>query len=69
MKCMDCSYAELSKYKGGINRWYCENRAVKNEINAGRELICKCKRHSEELTIKTSPKWCPFKRGGAVDAK
>lgn len=64
MKCKDCSYKEFAKVNGGANRWYCTHEAarfVKSECEPT-PMICRTKRHSEELTIKTAPKWCPINK-------
>lgn len=61
MKCKDCEYKSFLERKCGPNRYYCDHPEAQFGIirNA---LICKTERHSEELTIKTSPKWCPLRR-------
>ncbi len=66
MKCAECSYAELSKHNNGPSRYYCIHTQIKTETNAGREMICRCERNSEELTIKTAPRWSPLKRGSIL---
>ena len=64
MKCKDCGYKRLYVVKGGINRFYCEHpdaRFARSECEST-PMICRTKRHSKELTIKTAPKWCPFRK-------
>lgn len=63
MKCINCRYKSFEEYKDGLNRYFCNNpEAIKN---TGSKLICKTERHSTELKIKTSPRWCPLKKEGA----
>lgn len=64
MKCKDCEYKSFLERKCGPNRYYCkhpEARFARSECEPT-PLICKTERHSEELTIKTSPRWCPLRR-------
>jgi len=65
MKCKDCEYQSFSRgypehvKSSGLSSYYCKHPDHPS-IN-GATLICKTKRGCEELTIKTSPKWCPLK--------
>ena len=63
-KCCECEFAELSELKGGTNRYYCkhpEARFARGETEPT-PMICITERHSKELTIKTSPRWCPRRK-------
>ena len=69
MKCKDCSYKKLEKGNGSPNRYYCEHpiayeRAV--GIGSPAREVCRTKRGCTEVTIKTSPKWCPLKNTAEV---
>nr|WP_278678750.1 hypothetical protein [Clostridium paraputrificum] len=59
IKCSDCNYKKLEIYSGGINRYFCTN--IEATKGVGSRVICKTERHSTEITIKTSPRWCPLK--------
>lgn len=64
MKCKDCTYKLFSENKSGPSRYYCKHpkaRFVRSECEPT-PMICRTKRHSDEITIKTSPKWCPLKQ-------
>lgn len=64
IRCEECNYKAFREDKAGVNRWYCKNPAAefaRSECEPT-PMICRTKRHSKELTIKTSPKWCPFRR-------
>lgn len=63
MKCKDCDYKKYWEHKGGPGRYYCEHpdaRFAKSECEPT-PMICRTKRHSDEITIKTAPKWCPLR--------
>lgn len=65
MKCRECEFASFVKVNGGPNRYYCKNpdaRFVRSECEPT-PLICRTERNSEEVTIKTSPRWCPLRKG------
>ena len=59
MKCVDCDLKKLQERKCGGNRYYCGHPDAPRQN--GPALICKTERHSTELTIKTSPRWCPLR--------
>lgn len=61
MKCANCNHCKFGEDKGGVNRYYCEHHAAAASVNASARLIARTKRHERELTIKTSPRWCPLK--------
>ena len=64
MKCKDCDHKKFWSNKGGPGRYYCEHpdaRFARSECEPT-PMICRTERHSDELTIKTSPKWCPFRK-------
>lgn len=58
MKCKDCDLKVFEKGNGQPNRYYCQH--PKAIADVGSRMICRTERHSEELTIKTAPKWCPI---------
>lgn len=59
MKCKDCKYLQFESAKDGCNRYRCDNpEATKS---TGYKKVCRCDRHSNELKIKNSPRWCPLK--------
>ena len=62
MKCVDCELKEFQECNGRSNRYYCIHQDAPRQN--GPALICKTERHSTELTIKTSPRWCPLRKGG-----
>ena len=69
MKCKDCGHKIYVPGKGNPNRYYChhpEARFARSECEPT-PMICRTERHSDELTIKTSPKWCPFRRKESED--
>lgn len=59
MKCRECNYKVFEKGNGDPNRYYCTH--PKAIAGVGSRMICRTDRGSEELKIKTSPKWCPIK--------
>ncbi len=61
MKCSECKYLLFEKGNGNPNRYYCKNSVISEKRLCGAVMICRCDRGSEELKIKTSPKWCPLK--------
>lgn len=60
-KCSKCSFKILEEYSGSPSRYYCTH--PKAVAGRGSKMICRCSRGSNELTIKTSPKWCPTREG------
>ena len=63
-KCSECEYAKFVDYNGNPNRYYCHNedaRFARSECEPY-PLICRTDRHSTEMKIKTSPRWCPFRK-------
>lgn len=59
MDCKDCEFKHFQKHNGNPNRYYCLHpKAVEG---VGSRLICRTERHSEAITIKTSPRWCPLR--------
>ena len=64
MRCVDCYQKKFEDYNGRPNRYYCEHPDAPRKY--GPALICKTERHSTELTIKTSPRWCPLRKGGRL---
>ncbi len=66
VKCKECDHKKFVSDKAGCNRWYCENpeaRFARSECEPT-PMICRTKRHSKEVTVKTSPKWCPLRKKG-----
>jgi len=59
IKCSECKYKVLEKGNGSPSRYYCMHPEAINGIGA--RMISRCDRHSDELKLKTSPKWCPSK--------
>lgn len=63
-KCSECEFAEFEGRKCGPNRYYCkhpEARFARGETEPT-PMICRTERHSKELIIKTSPRWCPGRK-------
>lgn len=63
MNCINCHHKEFTPGNGNPGRYYCKNpkaRFARSECEPV-PMICRTKRHSAELTIKTSPKWCPYR--------
>ena len=59
-KCSKCEDAKFQDMNGRPNRWYCEHPEVRKYVSCpANTLICKTERHTKEITIKTSPRWCP----------
>jgi len=76
MKCKDCELKSFSRgypehvKSSGISRYYCEHPiAYKRAESVGSHAreICRTKRGCKELTIKTSPKWCPLRGESQYD--
>jgi len=65
MKCSECRHKSFLEINGGPNRYYCRHPKV--VAGHGPRMICRTDRHSTELKIKTSPKWCPEKIGSDID--
>lgn len=61
MNCKTCEYCHYDKNSNGVNRYYCKHNKNPNivEHKAASTLICKTKSHSDEMTRKRIPKWCP----------
>ncbi len=59
-KCSKCENAKFQDMNGRPNCWYCEHPEVRKYVSCpANTLICKTERHTKEITIKTSPRWCP----------
>ena len=61
MKCSECNHCQFGEDKGGVNRYYCKHTTAAASVNASARLIARTKRHEKELTIKSSPRWCPLR--------
>ena len=61
LNCRICDHCSFMEGNGNPNRYYCD--LAKTECSPFR-MICRTERHSEEFTIKRTPKWCPLKEGG-----
>lgn len=62
-KCSECEYAKFVDYNGNPNRYYCSNEEARFAQGCRPEpMICRTDRHSTEMKIKTSPRWCPFRK-------
>lgn len=59
IKCIDCECCHFQRCNGSPSRYYCLHPAVVAGI--GSVMICRCQRGSDEITIKSSPTWCPKK--------
>ena len=70
IKCKDCGYKTYLERNGNPNRYHCEHpeaRYARSECEPT-PMICRTKRYSKELTIATSPKWCPRRKEKRVDS-
>lgn len=68
VRCSECEHKELLERNGGANRYYCVHpkaQFVRSECEPT-PMICRTVRHSTEMTVKTSPAWCPLKQQGCV---
>lgn len=59
MNCKDCGYKIFEKGNGSPNRYYCKHPEA---TKMGSRMICRTERDKTELTIKTSPRWCPLRQ-------
>ena len=67
-KCRECENTEFQDMNGRPNRWYCKHPEVRAHVSCPADtLICKTERYSTEITIKTSPKWCPRRKKQMID--
>jgi hypothetical protein len=64
MKCSECKHCKFAPSKDGANRYYCNHKKAGESVNASARLLARTKRHSDELTIKKAPRWCPINNGG-----
>ena len=72
MNCADCKYAEIGYRSSALGRApvYCQHQNQEyiieychnNRVGKMPGFICYTKRGTNELTIKTSPRWCPLKK-------
>lgn len=60
MKCSECDHKHFETGNGSPNRYYCNNPVA--TAGVGARLICRTERHKTDITIKTSPSWCPLKK-------
>lgn len=70
-KCSECEFAKFTPGNGSPGRYYCENpdaRFVRSECEPV-PMICRTGRHDSNFTIKTSPKWCPFRKSPEKKSK
>lgn len=58
--CKDCDFRRFENYNGSPNRYHCVHPEAVRGV--GYRLICRTDRHSSEIKMKTSPKWCPLKQ-------
>ena len=58
-KCIECDFVSFYQGNGNPSRYYCNHE--KHGALAASRMICRTERHSTEITIKTSPRWCPRK--------
>lgn len=61
LKCKRCKYCVGGSAGSSRGRYYCEHPIAAASACAAAKLICYVPRHSEEFTIKKTPKWCPMK--------
>lgn len=59
IKCTECESVYFQSRNGSPSRYYCLHPSV--VAGVGSVAICRCKRGSDEITIKSSPVWCPKK--------
>lgn len=59
IKCIECECCHFQGRKGSPSRYYCLHPVVVEGV--GSVMICRCERGSNEITIKSSPAWCPKK--------
>ncbi len=63
IKCSECKDAHFKDMNGCPGRWYCEYPNVREYVSCPADtLICKTERHKKNMTIKTSPRWCPRRK-------
>lgn len=62
MRCQDCEYLKYIPKNNGCNRYYCINEIACKKHLCAAVMVSRCNRHSDELKIKTSPKWCPLRK-------
>ncbi len=60
IKCVECSHCKLENYNGSASRYYCTNPITVQDV--GNIMIFRCVRGSTQITIKSSPVWCPKKK-------
>lgn len=58
-KCAGCKHCQFAPGNGNPNRYYCTHPAT--TAGMGARMVCRTERHSTEITIKTSPRWCPLR--------
>lgn len=56
MKCKDCEHKKFMEGNGNPNRYYCIHPEAGKEVGSSARMICRTRRHSEEMTTKTSPR-------------
>lgn len=69
MNCSQCNYKHISWgantrgncYCNHPNQDYIRNYYKEHDISRAEGFICFTKPLTKELSIKTSPKWCPLK--------
>lgn len=61
MECKNCSYRMFrrSGHRRGLVEYYCTHPGIQPEWN-GFRFICKGSRANDDMTIETSPRWCPL---------
>lgn len=59
IKCIECVYCIREDYNGSPSRCYCTEPS--ETASVGSMMICRCLRGTGEMTIKSSPVWCPRK--------
>ena len=70
MKCKECKYIAIYPSNGTRNIVLCEHPnqeyidtfCVQNGIGSMPGFVCYTKPFEKEVTVKTSPRWCPFKK-------
>lgn len=58
-KCVSCKHCHFELGNGNPNRYYCVHPTIM--AGMGNRMVCRTERYSTEITIKTSPRWCPLR--------
>lgn len=63
MECKNCNYRifQEPRYSGWLGRYYCAHPGARSEGKGIRSKNFICGGSADNITIKTSPRWCPLK--------